>query len=68
MIAEVSLDWISRQKADDEATVVYSSPICKSILGYEPEEMIAMSGVYFVHPDDLERVKNFFVRRPTFRA
>lgn len=33
------------------------SPCCKAILGYAPEEMIGHNGIEFVHPDDLESVK-----------
>jgi PAS domain S-box-containing protein len=59
LISEVSLDWISRHIADENATLIYSSPICSTMLGYEPEEMIGLGGLSLVHPDDLERVTLF---------
>ncbi|MGE0564235.1 MAG: PAS domain S-box protein [Pseudolabrys sp.] len=34
------------------------SPSAFSILGYRPEEMIGRNGIGFVHPDDLESVRN----------
>ena len=34
-------------------TPVQISPSIKSILGYEPEEIIGKSGATFIHPDDL---------------
>jgi PAS domain S-box-containing protein len=34
-----------------------ASPACRTILGYEPEEMVGRNGIEFVHPDDLEATR-----------
>ena len=31
---------------------IYASPACRTLLGYEPEEMLAVSAAEAVHPDD----------------
>ncbi len=36
--------------------IFYASPSCHRLLGYTPEEMLAVSPVTVVHPDDWERV------------
>ncbi|GGG05829.1 PAS domain-containing protein [Paenibacillus abyssi] len=59
LISEYSLDLISRHKADGHATLIYLSPSCKTMLGYEPEEIVGHSGISFIHPDDLVRVRTF---------
>ncbi|SEG44824.1 PAS domain S-box protein [Paenibacillus sp. UNC499MF] len=59
LITEASLDWISRHEPDGQATMTYSSPSCKAIFGYEPEEMVGQGAIPLVHPDDLERVLHF---------
>ncbi|TYP70162.1 PAS domain-containing hybrid sensor histidine kinase/response regulator [Paenibacillus methanolicus] len=59
LVAEVSLDWISRHKADEQATITYSSPACRTFFGYAPEEMIGHSAIGAVHPDDLAHVQAF---------
>ena len=35
----------------------YVSPACRSLLGYEPEELIGRSAYEFVHPDDIEIIR-----------
>jgi PAS domain S-box-containing protein len=37
---------------DAGATVLYSSPSTRRVLGYEPNEFVGHSGFPFVHPDD----------------
>ncbi|MEC0248926.1 PAS domain S-box protein [Paenibacillus chitinolyticus] len=59
LITEASLDWISRHKPDELATMTYSSPICRTIFGYEPEEMVGQGALPLIHPDDLDRVVLF---------
>ncbi|WP_017811441.1 PAS domain-containing hybrid sensor histidine kinase/response regulator [Paenibacillus shenyangensis] len=56
LISEHSLDFISRHMADSSATYLYASPACKTILGYEPEDMIGNSAYDFFHPDDIHVV------------
>lgn len=57
LISEYSLDFISRHRSDEYATFLYASPACRSILGYEPEEMVGKAGLGFIHPDDVDRVR-----------
>ena len=40
--------------------IVYESPACERMLGYRPEELIGRNCLDFIHPDDLERVRNAF--------
>lgn len=45
----------------------YVSPASKSILGYEPEELVGRSSFEIMHPDDYDRVQTFlreFVGKP----
>lgn len=42
---------------DHEGTFVRVSPSCKTILGYEPVEMVGLSPMAFLHPDDLENTR-----------
>jgi PAS domain S-box-containing protein len=55
LLAEHATDIIARQSLD--GIFVYVSPACKTILGYEVEELIGRSILDVVHPDDLARVK-----------
>lgn len=48
------LDMICQTNA--EGIIEYISPSHKSILGYEPEDMLGKSILDFVHPDDIKRV------------
>ncbi|NYB52250.1 MAG: PAS domain S-box protein [Methanobacteriaceae archaeon] len=43
-------------QADSEGNYIYVSPSVKSVLGYEPDEMMGRSMFDFVHPDDLKAV------------
>ncbi|QCT03381.1 PAS domain S-box protein [Paenibacillus algicola] len=62
LIAETSGDWITLHKPDEAATVLYSSPVCKSMLNYEPEELIGIPAFDIIHPDDREPVAEFLGR------
>ncbi|CAA9463181.1 MAG: diguanylate cyclase/phosphodiesterase (GGDEF & EAL domains) with PAS/PAC sensor(s) [uncultured Rubrobacteraceae bacterium] len=55
LIADNSTDMIS--KHTPEGVYTYVSPACRSLLGYEPEELIGHSAYEFFHPEDLETVK-----------
>ena len=55
LLAENSTDLISRHTSAGVYT--YASPACRSLLGYEPEELVGHSAYEFVHPDDLERTR-----------
>jgi len=56
LLSENSYDIISL--ADPERKFEYVSPAVREILGYEPEELIGISVLDLVHPDDVERVKD----------
>jgi PAS domain S-box-containing protein len=55
LLAENSTDLISKHTSAGVYT--YASPACRSLLGYEPEELVGHSAYEFVHPDDLERTR-----------
>ncbi|MDQ4062373.1 MAG: PAS domain S-box protein, partial [Actinomycetota bacterium] len=55
LIAANSTDMIS--KHTPEGVYTYASPACRSLLGYEPEELIGRSAYEFFHPEDLEEIK-----------
>ena len=52
LLAENSTDLIIR--SDLAATRLYVSPAARTILGYEPEELLGSRPFSFVHPDDFE--------------
>lgn len=54
LIAEHSTDMISRHNLD--GVYVYVSPACRSLLGYEPEELVGRSAYDFFHPEDRELI------------
>ncbi|PWB72320.1 MAG: hypothetical protein C3F07_12150 [Anaerolineales bacterium] len=56
LLAENSSDMISRH--DTNGVFLYASPACKTLLGYEPEELIGASVVPFVHPDNIKQLLN----------
>jgi two-component system NtrC family sensor kinase len=51
LIAENSTDMISRH--DPNGKYLYISPACRTITGYEPEELLGRSPYAFIHPQDL---------------
>jgi PAS domain S-box-containing protein len=55
LLAENSTDLISKHTS--EGVYTYASPACRSLLGYEPEDLVGHSAYEFVHPDDLERTR-----------
>ncbi|MDQ0195698.1 PAS domain-containing hybrid sensor histidine kinase/response regulator [Paenibacillus wynnii] len=59
LISENSLDFISRNASDSDATFLYASPICLTMYGYTPEEMVGTKGLGYVHPDDTDRVQAY---------
>ncbi len=56
LLAENSTDMIS--KHTPEGGYTYVSPVCKPLLGYEPEELIGTNAYEYFHPDDLERIQH----------
>jgi PAS domain S-box-containing protein len=55
-IFETSQDLIL--VTDTRGTFVQVSPSAKTIIGYEPAEMIGRSAMEFIYPDDLENTRN----------
>jgi two-component system sensor kinase FixL len=53
--AETSSDMICRHAPD--GTFVYVSPACRTILGFEPEELVGRFPYDFFHPDDVDRIR-----------
>lgn len=53
-IAEHSVDIIHR--LDPECVLLYTSPSVKTLLGYEPEEVLGKPVLGMIHPDDLPGV------------
>jgi PAS domain S-box-containing protein len=51
LLAENATDIISRHAPD--GTVLYVSPACRKLLGYDPQELVGRSPLAFVHPDDV---------------
>jgi PAS domain S-box-containing protein len=45
---------------DENASVKYTSPSVKQVLGYSPEDFLYKNAFEFIHPDDLELVKRDF--------
>ncbi|MFZ4584869.1 MAG: diguanylate cyclase domain-containing protein [Acidimicrobiia bacterium] len=41
---------------DEHANATFASPACKEVLGYEPEELVGLSGVELIHAEDLGEV------------
>jgi diguanylate cyclase (GGDEF)-like protein/PAS domain S-box-containing protein len=72
LLAENSTDLIVRLDANHKR--VYVSPACRSLFGYDPEEMLAQDPVDMVHPEDRERWSRQYDRgtdesmAATFRA
>ncbi len=59
-MVEQSQDLIARHSP--EGLYLYVSRASRSLLGYEPEELIGQSIYGFVHPDDLTAVNRIFER------
>ena len=54
LLAENSTEVISRHTP--EGVYTYVSPACRSLLGYEPEELVGRSAHELFHPEDLEQL------------
>lgn len=57
LMSENSLDLISRHAIED-SVFLYSSSASRSMLGYEPEEMVGTSAYDYLHPDDLNMMRS----------
>ncbi len=63
LLAENAADLISRRSLD--GVFEYASPSHETVLGWKPEELLGRSGLEFMHPDDVERVRLGPVARST---
>jgi diguanylate cyclase (GGDEF)-like protein/PAS domain S-box-containing protein len=57
-LAENSNDIISRHELSGE--FLYVSPACRTVLGYEPLELLGRRAHEIVHEDDVEKVSEMF--------
>jgi two-component system sporulation sensor kinase A len=58
LITENSLDLICRLSPD--GIFLYASPACRTLLGYEPEEMVGRHAVDYLHPDDVDELTRLY--------
>ena len=56
LLAEYSTEIVS--KHTPEGVYTYASPACRSLLGYEPEELVGCSAYEYFHPEDLEWIRS----------
>ncbi|MEP7137328.1 MAG: HD domain-containing phosphohydrolase [Chloroflexota bacterium] len=54
LLAENSSDMISRH--DAAGTFLYVSPACRTLFGYEPDELIGTSLTALIHPEDASQL------------
>jgi PAS domain S-box-containing protein len=59
LLAENATDLVGRAGAD--GTLLYLSPSCRSVIGFEPDELLGHSLFDYVHPDDSRHFK--YLRR-----
>ncbi len=62
LLAEYSSDMITRH--DVNGKILYISPACRGILGYEPQELIGRPVMPLIHPEDLPRLRAMVPARP----
>ncbi len=55
LLAENATDIISRH--DLNGTLLYASPSCATILGYDPADLLGRSAYELIHPEDIERAQ-----------
>jgi len=63
-LAEHAADMIMRHGADGR--VQFVSPACRSLLGYEPEELVGTAPNALVHKEDWKTVQSAFARASYF--
>ncbi len=57
LLAENARDLIT--SIDPQGMRTYVSPSCRSLLGYEPSELIGMAALDIVHPDDRDHIARY---------
>ncbi len=60
LLAENSTDMISRHTPS--GIYLYASPACRTLLGYELEDLIGQLADEFFHPEDLEEIQSSHAR------
>ena len=55
LLAENSTDVIARTSPD--GIIRYISPACRTLYGYEPEQMVGRPGIDFLHPEDVRAMR-----------
>ncbi|SFL09058.1 PAS domain S-box-containing protein/diguanylate cyclase (GGDEF) domain-containing protein [Paenibacillus sp. 1_12] len=58
MLADYSTDMITRYTPKGKCT--YASPVCRTLLGFQPEELIGSWGDSLLHPDDSPRISSIY--------
>jgi two-component system sensor kinase FixL len=61
LLAENATDIISRHAPD--GTYLYTSPSCKTLLGYTPEELVGCTVYKYLHHDDVPKLRKILTRR-----
>jgi diguanylate cyclase (GGDEF)-like protein/PAS domain S-box-containing protein len=56
LLADYSTDMISRHTM--EGHFIYVSPICFTLLGYKPEELLGKMAYDYFHPDDILQIRS----------
>lgn len=55
LLAENATDLISRHSP--AGAYLYASPVCRSLLGFEPQELVGRDAYEFFHPEDLAAIR-----------
>jgi PAS domain S-box-containing protein len=63
LLAESSTDMISRHHPDGR--LLYISPACRRLLGYEPDDLVGRRVIDLVHPDDRAELEARQIRDST---
>ncbi|MFN3234063.1 MAG: PAS domain S-box protein [Gammaproteobacteria bacterium] len=61
LLAENSTDMISRHSP--KGVYLYASPACRTLLGYQPHEMVGKSFFDFIHHYDASKMKKLFQKK-----
>lgn len=56
LLADTSTDMIALH--NEAGVFLYVSPACRTLLGYEPEDLLGHSAFEFFHPEDLTKIEN----------
>lgn len=69
-LVELSSDWI--WEVDAELRYTFASPVCRTMLGYDPEELIGRTPLELMPEEEAERVgskmENIIAERRPFKA